>query len=131
MNNSTKLRDLVYFDINKAASIFSQLEMGLLTETKFTKNNSMELIYELMKREESIPREKKEVVLSSEEEKTKVEKKLTLESKVLHHDLLTRVEDLLFEENLIIDISSQLHNEVLSHCDKPLDSIRASIGDLP
>jgi hypothetical protein len=131
MSNSTKLRDLVYFDINKAASIFSQLEMGLITETKSTKKDSMELINELLKREESIPREKKEVVLSSEEEKTKIEKKLTLESKVLHHDLLTRVEDLLFEENLIIDISSQLNNEVLSICEQPLDSIRASIGEIP
>ena len=131
MSNSTKLRDLVYFDINKAASIFSQLEMGLLTETKSTKKDTVELINEILKQEETIPREKKEVVLSLEEEKIKVEKKLTLESKVLHHDLLTRVEDLLFEENLIIDIGNQLNNEILSNCEQPLDLIRATIGEIP
>lgn len=131
MSNRTKIRDLVYFDINKAASIFSQLEMGLLTEVKSTQKDSMELNNDILRQEHNIQREKKEVILSSESETTKIEKKLILESRTLHHDLLTRVEELLFEQELIIDINSQLNNEELSNCDQPLDLIRASIGEIP
>lgn len=129
--NNTKLRDLVYFDINKAASIFSQLEMGLLTEVKSTQKDSMELNNDLIRQEHNIQRERKEVVLSSESETTKIEKKFILESRTLHHDLLTRVEELLFKEELIIDINSQSNNEELSNCDHPLDLIRETIGEIP
>lgn len=75
MSNNPKIRDLVYFDVDKAASIFSQLEMGLLTEIKSTNKDSMEFTNDTFKEEHNIYRVKKEVVLTSENETTKVEKK--------------------------------------------------------
>lgn len=128
--NNTKLRDLIYFDINKAASIFSQLEMGLLTEVTSTKKDLMESNNDIIRKQHDIQRESKKVVLSSESETTTIEKSSILESRTLHHYLLTRVEELLSKEELIIDINTQLNNEHLKNCSQPLDLIRASIGEI-
>lgn len=93
------IRDLIYFDFDKAASLFSQVEGGLLTETKsgsestLDKKNAHKLNIKLY---------------SGEFAKGVADKSTDLETRILHDDLLVQIEQTLFDENIAIDLNSNL-----------------------
>ncbi len=91
------LRDLVYFDFDKAASLFSQLEQGLLREVRSS--------VEAAKDERNV-RKYDLKLFKPEFGGIASEKTSRLESRVLHHDLLVRLEDGLFEHGMAVDINS-------------------------
>lgn len=93
------LRDLVYFDFDKAASLFSQLEQGLLREVRSS--------VEAAKDERNV-RKYDLKLFKPEFGGIASEKTSRLESRVLHHDLLARVEDALFEHGMAVDINVAL-----------------------
>lgn len=108
-----KLRDILYFDFDKAASLISQIEGGLSqqrtegAEEASSQRNIRK--YNLLK------------VFIAEFGGIESEKKTILETKVLHHDLLLRLEEVLFDENFALDV-----NELESIGDQ--DAIREKIG---
>ncbi|HEX5502370.1 MAG TPA: hypothetical protein VFW96_07080, partial [Thermomicrobiales bacterium] len=91
-----ELRDLIYFDFNKAASLFSQAKGGLLkeiqesTESSHGKRAFGGIAAPFVKAEAG----------GDAQEKTSI-----LESRVLHHDLLTRLEDWLNSEGQLLDLN--------------------------
>jgi len=92
----TQIKDLLYFDIDKASSLLSQLEGGLPQE--------------LLLGEEAAEGKQAGVkvdlkLVSGTLGEDKSDKMSSLQKKVLHHDLLDRVEKLLFENNLLVDIN--------------------------
>lgn len=97
MVTTPDLRDLVYFDFDKAASLFSQLERGLLQEVRSS--------VETAKDERNV-RKYDLKLFKPEFGGIASEKTSQLESRVLHHDLLARVEDALFERGLAVDVNS-------------------------
>jgi len=78
------LRDLIYFDFGKSMSLFSQVEGGLLKEitpgTESSKDERSVRKYDLK-------------LFKPEFGGVAAEKTSQLESRVLHHDLLVRLED--------------------------------------
>lgn len=96
MATTPDLRDLVYFDFDKAASLFSQLEQGLLREVQSS--------VEAAKDERNV-RKYDLKLFKPEFGGIASEKTSRLESRVLHHDLLARVEDALFEHGMAVDIN--------------------------
>lgn len=92
------LRDLVYFDFEKAASIYSQIEGGLLKETQTGIEGALNRRYG-----HKLDLKVYELELG----RSSSDKTSQLESRVLHHDLLTRTESKLGELGLAIDLNSQ------------------------
>ena len=93
------LRDFIYFDFEKAASIYSQVEGGFITEfeTKLEENKQKNHTH------------KYDVKLYKPEHgKSESEKSTLLETRILHHDLFTKIENLLFSNNLALDISKSI-----------------------
>jgi hypothetical protein len=94
----TYLRDLLYFDVEKAASIFSQLQGGLPRETQETSEQG---------------RERKKGIgltlgpLRPELAGTSSEKTSVIETRVLHHDLLVQIEDALFEIGAALELTAE------------------------
>jgi hypothetical protein len=92
------LRDILYFDFEKAASLISQLKDGLLKEKSESSESSKDQRnirkYDLLK------------VMDTEFGGIQSEKKAILETKVLHHDLLVRLEEFLTEEGFASDINN-------------------------
>lgn len=95
------LRDFIYFDFAKAASIFSQIQGGFITgvETKVEEEKDQRKIrkYDLK-------------VFKPEFGGVETEKRSLIESKILYHDLYAKVEEYLFEQNLAIDISQDVQS---------------------
>lgn len=113
-----RIRDLVYFDFNKAASIWSQVEGGLLEKVSITK-------------EETGTQERGATIGIPKIAEMRIggldsDKKTILESKILHHDLLNRLEDWLAESDLVADLTSPIAENDLQP-----DTVRAAIGDRP
>ena len=104
------LRDFIYFDFAKAASIFSQIQGGFVTgvETKVEEEKDQRKIrkYDLK-------------VFKPEFGGVETEKRSLIESKILYHDLYAKVEEYLFEQDLAVDISqyfqSLKHDKVTLH----------------
>jgi hypothetical protein len=96
------LRDFLYFDSDKAASIFSQLSGGLITgiETRAEDASDQRNIrqYDL-----KIFKPEFGGVTSSTQ--------VLQESRVLHHDLFSRIEQQLFEGGYAVDISQEITAE--------------------
>ena len=90
------LRDLIYFDFEKAASLLSQIEQGLPRETErsleFGTTSTSAVSADLR-------------VLASKLESGESERDLELVRRVLHHDLLVRVEDHLFSTGAAVDLN--------------------------
>jgi hypothetical protein len=99
------LRDLLYFDFDKSASLFSQIESGLLKEitsgTESSKDQRNVRKYDLK-------------LFKPEFGGVAAEKTSQLESRVLHHDLLDRIESYIFDNKLGIDISNAKIDPALS-----------------
>jgi hypothetical protein len=117
-NNRRFLRDLLYFDLDKAASLWSQLAGGLrekvalTTEAQGDKKGSLSV---------GVPK-----LLEATIGGSRTSKESILESKTLHHDLLNLLEEELTQLNLVTDL-----NGSLSSMESSPDAIRAAIGTRP
>src|SRR5207302_4280150 len=89
------LRDLIYFDLDKASSLFSQLHGGLVKEVQEGRERSRD------RRDTSIIDFK---LLRQELQELASERMSQLETRVLHHDLLVRLEEALFGLGVAVDI---------------------------
>lgn len=109
------IKDLIYFDFEKATSLFSQFEGGLLQQTQDATETKKD---ERNIRKYEIPFFKPEFG-GVEEEKIS-----QFNTKILHHDLLIRLEHLLFSANYGLDlnnifdtdspVASELHSKLLN-----------------
>ena len=94
MENDQMIRDLIYFDFDKAASIFSQVEGGLIKEIQSGSENSIN-----QKKDHKFDLK----LYKSEFGKDSSGKTSRLETKVLHHDLLFKIEEIvLFYMKIIL-----------------------------
>lgn len=118
MSKSTVIRDLLYFDFDKAASIWSQFEGGLLERVSVTEDTGKDRAAGTRFGVAGLA----EANLGVDY----LQKTSTLKSKTLHHDLLIRVEKNLFEAGLVADLSTQVEPDQTSST-----VIRAAIGDRP
>src|SRR5438874_2486233 len=94
-HQSDVLRDIIYFDFDKAASLFSQLEGGFLREVQSTLEGTSATTFR--------GRVTAGVFGSGVESHT-MERQGALETRVVYHDLLARLEAKLFELGVIADI---------------------------
>jgi len=98
INKVKTIRDLLYFDFEKAASIFSQFDEGWLEQESVTEDSSKGQGAGVRL---GIPNVA-EAKLGAEY----LQKRSTLRSRTLHHNLLNLVEDRLAESDLVADLSS-------------------------
>lgn len=98
------IRDLLYFDFDKAASLLSQIEGGLLQSVSETSEKSgtdrNQRTYDFR-------------VFKGEFGGVSTEKTSIIESKFLHHDLFTRIEYVLSEIGVIADINKLVEPDVV------------------
>jgi hypothetical protein len=97
------LKNILYFDFDKAASLVSQLEGGLAKQRSETSEETQDerkiRKYELLK------------VFKSEFGGIQTDKKAVIETKVLHHDLLVRLSCIplrsteIFSRNITMPVS--------------------------
>lgn len=105
MESNPIIRDLIYFDFDKAASIYSQVEGGLIqqiqsgTEANKDDHNIRKYDFKLF---------------NAEFGGIGAEKSSELISKVLHHDLLVRIEEALFQQGFAVDINNEIDNNSAS-----------------
>ena len=92
------IRDVVYFDSEKASSIWSQFQWGRLESISVTEDSELD---QKIGGALGIPK-----VAEASLERGQGEKRSILETRVLHHDLLNRVEALLFNAGLVVDLSA-------------------------
>ncbi len=112
------LRDLVYLDFDKAASIWSQCQQGLPDRMSVTEDSG-----------QSTAAGTKFGLLSIAGANLGVdylEKRSTLESRTLHHDVLNRVELHLADSGLVTDLS-----ESLDAGESSADQVRRAIAGRP
>jgi hypothetical protein len=111
------IRDLIYFDFDKAASIWSQFEEGLLERTSVTED--------LGKDRAAGTRFGIPGVAEASLGVDYLQKTSKLQSKTLHHDLLNRVETGLTESGLVTDLS-KLGGSVTT-----AQQVRSALGGRP
>jgi hypothetical protein len=111
------IRDLLYFDFDKAASIWSQFEEGLLERMSVTEDAGKD---RNAGTKFSIPG-----VAEASLGVDYIQKRSILQSKTLHHDLLNRVELSLRRAGLVTDLSEQPSSV------NSADLIRHAIGGRP
>ncbi|MFN8225067.1 MAG: hypothetical protein U0R50_17680 [Gaiellales bacterium] len=97
MDESNYLRDLIYLDWEKAASIFSQLHGGLLKETQESAESERQKRLGLGV---SLGPVRPDVGGSA------AERSSTIETRVMHHDLLLAIERALFKGGAAIDLTA-------------------------
>lgn len=109
-----ELRDILYFDFEKAASLISQVEDGLAkerTEHEETNTDQRNIRkYDLLK------------VFKAEFGGIEAEKRSTMETKILHHDLLARLENYLFDSKFALDVNEVGALNSLDETRKQFDS---------
>jgi hypothetical protein len=93
------LRDFIYLDLPRLASIYSQLTGGLVTETEVSSGNE---------RDQRNIRKYDLKVFKPEFGGTDKQSQRFVETRVMHHDLFNTVECLLFEKSLAIDVNAAL-----------------------
>jgi hypothetical protein len=111
------LRDLLYLDFDKAASIWSQFEEGLLERLSVTEDTGKD---RAAGTKFGIPG-----VAEANLGVDYLQKRSTLQSKTLHHDVLNRVERRLEKAGLVTDLST------LPKSESSPETIRAALGDRP
>jgi hypothetical protein len=111
------LRDLLYLDFDKAASIWSQFDEGLLKDFSVTEDSGKDKAAGTKFGFPGIA----EANLGVDY----IQKRSTLHSKTLHHDVLNRVEKTLEKARLVTDLSSLPADEWSP------DVIRESLEDRP
>jgi hypothetical protein len=119
------LRDLLYLDFDKAASIWSQFEEGLLKSIDVTEDTGKDRAagtkFGLKFGVPGLADAQAEANLGVDY----IQKRSTLQSKILHHDVLIRVETRLEQSGLVSDLSS------LPPQESSAEQIRASFADRP
>ncbi len=110
------LRDLIYFDFEKGASLYSQIEGGLLTEKREGEEQA---------KDQRNIRKYDLKVFRPEFGGQSTDKTSQLEVRVLHHDLLGRLEDYLEDKGLL----TELHGGGATSADP--DSVRESLSESP
>lgn len=110
------LRDIIYFDVSKAASVYSQIDRGLLQEIRDVTEEARDI-----KTEGGIDIK----VVKVEGGRNSQDKTSTAELRIPHHDLLVRLETHLKGEGLLLDL-----NEVISPYGSLRDYSDESIRDL-
>ena len=117
MNTNSRIRDLLYFDFDKAASIWSQFAEGLPERISITEDLGKDRAAGVKFGLPGIA----EANLGVDY----LQKKSTLQSKTLHHDLLNRVEAGLGDAGLVTDLFE------LEHSVSDAAVIRSTIGTRP
>lgn len=112
------IRDLLYLDFDKAASIWSQFEEGLLERVSVTEDTGKD---RTAGARFGIPG-----IAEANLGVDYLQKRFTLQSKTLHHDLLNRVEERLLRAGLVTDLG-----EVANASAASPEDIRAAIGTRP
>ena len=112
------IKDIVYFDFDKAASIWSQFEGGLSERVSTTEDRSKGVDGGTTI---GIPR-MAQIRLGADYSSAQS----VLESKILHHDLLNRLDEQLSEAGLVIDLGDQVDSAESSP-----EAIRTAIGNKP
>ncbi len=97
--NNEKLRDFLYLDLPRLASIYSQLTGGLVTGTEVSSGNE---------RDQRNIRKYDLKVFKPEFGGADKHTQSFVESRVMHHDLFNTVERLLFEKSFAIDVNASL-----------------------
>src|SRR5688572_5575073 len=115
MASDFTLRDLLYLDFDKAASIWSQFEEGLLDKLSITEETGKDRAAGAKFGFPGIA----EANLGVDY----VQKRSTLQSKTLHHDVLNRVELRLDKAGLVTDLST------LPRSESSPEIIREALGD--
>jgi hypothetical protein len=118
MPSNFTLRDLLYLDFDKAASIWSQFEEGLLERVSVTEDTGKD---RTAGTKFGIPG-----IAEANLGVDYLQKRSTLQSKTLHHDVLNRVENRLVTAKLVTDLSA-----VKLHDQSSPEEIRAALGDRP
>jgi hypothetical protein len=113
-----KIRDLLYFDLDKASSILSQFEWGLIEQIAITQD---ETDGQSGRAKAGIP-QVAEIEFGADKQK----KQSIFETKKLHHDVLNRIESQLSQADLVVDLTSSLEKDETSP-----DRIREVIGNKP
>lgn len=112
------IRDLVYLDFDKAASIWSQFEGGLRERIAVTddsgKGQQAGVKFGIPKLAEAS--------LGADYS----QKRSTLETKILHHDVLIRVDNELSTRNLVFDLAQSIDSSESSP-----ENVRKAIGGAP
>lgn len=114
----TIIHDLVYFDFEKASSIWSQFQWGQSQSITTTQDDGVD-----QKTKGSLG------VLGYaglSGEKGQSEKTSVIETKILHHDLLNRVEAFLLNARLVVDLDKAVSKDETSP-----EAIRLAIGEKP
>jgi len=114
----SQIRDLLYFDFDKAASIWSQFEGGLRERLSVSEDTS--------KGQKAGARLGIPKLAEASLGVDYGHKSTTLESKVLHHDLLNLVEEGLSKSGLVVDLGAGPPAHVST-----AQTIRDEIGDRP
>lgn len=112
------IRDFLYFDLDKASSLLSQFEWGLIEQISITQDESS---HQDGGAKAGIPQ-----VAEFEFGVGKQKKNAILETKKLHHDILNRIESQLTQAKLVVDLSSEVNKD-----EKSPDLIREVIGNKP
>lgn len=110
------IRDLVYFDVEKAASIYSQMTGGLIREVEETSES----------KDDGSGKFSAKIFGAGVEAGGGISNRSTLlEKRSLHHDLLVKLEEILFNNGLAVNINN-------AFADNPdIDSLRDSLSDIP
>jgi hypothetical protein len=116
--STPKIRDLLYFDLDKASSLLSQFEWGLIDQISITQD---ETDSESGGAKVWIP-QVAELNFGADRQK----KHSIFETKKLHHDILNRIETQLTQAELVVDLTSSLEKD-----ENSADRIREVIGDKP
>ena len=118
MKTFPTIRDILYLDFDKAASIWSQFDEGLLERVSVTEDAGKD---RAAGTKFGIPG-----VAEASLGVDYLQKKSTLQSKTLHHDLLNRVEKRLLEAGLVTDLAGAVQPK-----DASPETIRSAIGTRP
>jgi hypothetical protein len=112
------IKDIIYFDFDKAASIYSQFHGGLRESLSLAEDKTKGQILGAKLGITGIAEAKFGAEYNNA---TSI-----IESKVLHHDLLNMIEEELGKLGLIVDLNKEVDSLVSSP-----EEIRATIGDKP
>ncbi len=103
MTTAKSLRDLLYLDFDKAASIWSQFEEGLPERLSVTEDTGTA---------RAAGTKFAYLGLAGANLRADyLDKRLTLQSKTLHHDVLNRVERRLTEVGLVTDLADAVSSD--------------------
>jgi hypothetical protein len=116
--SETTIHDLLYFDFEKASSIWSQFQWGQSQSITTTQDENVE------KKLKGSAGFQNYIGFSAE--KGHGEKTSIIETKIMHHDLLNRVVALLSDAGLVVDLTRSVNKEESSP-----DNIRSAIGQKP